>query len=418
VNTAASSELGSRFWTLWSAFTASNLGDGLSLVAFPLLATDLTDDARLIALVTVFRFLPFLVVGLPAGVILDRFDRRILSMMAQAGRAVALGFLAVAVIAGFATITITVLAAFAVGVGEVLVDGGLPALVRDVVRTDQLEVANSRLSATQTVTNMFIGPPLGALLYGIDASIPLGATAITFLATIGLLTRLPGSYRAEQDDEANQESLRQQMTVGLRYVWSHPVLRPLALTVAAFAFVGSAGNAIHVLLVTERFGLSDFGFGLILATDGVASVIMSFFVAGVVRRFGYTFSLRIGIITFVISAFLFGWTTWVPALVIGSVFGGISDPSWNVVSGTIRQRLVPDEVFGRMMTAYLFIAWSMQPLGALVGGIVAERWGPEWVFVFSGTVVGSLLILGRPLFRAVDEAMSAPPTGDVYPVQT
>ena len=390
-------------------------------MAFPLLATDLTDDARLIAMVTMFRFLPFLVIGLPAGVILDRFDRRILSMIAQVARAAAMGFLAVAVVSGFASIPIAMLTAFAVGVGEVIVDGGLPALVREVVETEQLEVANSRLAATQTVTNMFIGPPLGALLYGIDGSIPLAATAFTFLATVVMLTRVPGSFRAEQPDQidgAEKESLRQQMTIGLRYVWSHPVLRPLALTVAVFAFVGNAGNAVHVLVVTEHFGLSDFGFGLIMAVDGVAAVIMSFFVAGIVRRFSHTFSLKIGIITYVISSYLLGWTAWVPALVIGSVFGGISDPSWNVVSGTIRQRLVPDEVFGRMMTAYLFIAWSMQPLGALVGGLIAERWGAEWVFVLSGTVVGSLLILGQPLFKAVNEAMSAGLDGDTSPAST
>ncbi len=411
-----SSALGSRFWALWGAFTSSNLGDGLSLVAFPLLATDLTDDARLIAMVLMFRFLPFLVIGLPAGVMLDRFDRRILAMIAQVGRAAAMGFLAAAVAFDFATITIAMAAAFAVGVGEVLVDGGLPALVRDVVETNQLEVANSRLSATQTVTNMFIGPPLGALLYAIDGSIPLIATAATFLATVALLIRVPGSFKASAEDGTPRESLKKQMTVGLRYVWSHPVLRPLALTVAAFAFVGSAGNAVHVLVVTEHFGLSDFGFGLIMAVDGVASVGMSFLVAGVVRRFSHTFSLKIGIITYVISAYLLGWTAWVPALIIGSIFGGISDPSWNVVSGTIRQRLVPDEVFGRMMTAYLFIAWSMQPLGALVGGMIAQRWGSQWVFVMSGTVVGSLLAFGQPLFKAVDEALAVSADGGSSPL--
>ena len=404
MTTGDGAQLGQRFWALWAAFTASNLGDGLSLVAFPLLAINLTDDARLVAFISMARFLPFLLVGLPAGVILDRSDRRALAMVAQVGRAVALGVMAVAVFNDWATIVLAAGVAFAVGVGEVLVDGGLPALVRDVVRLDQLEVANSRFSATQTVSNMFIGPPLGALLFGIDPALAFASVAVLYLLSVPLLARVSGSFRPPSHG-SDGESLVAQMTVGLKYVWSHPVLRPLALTVAAFAFVGEAGNAVHVILVTERFGLSEFGFGLIVAVDGVASVIMSFFVAGLVRRRSHSFSMRLAVVTFVISAWLMGFTTVVAGLVLAAIMGGLSDPSWNVVSGTIRQRLVPDEVFGRMMTAYLFIAWSAQPLGALVGGIIAEEWGSQWVFVMSGTVVGSLLVLARPMFRAVDEAM-------------
>ena len=393
---------------MWSAFTTSNLGDGLSLVAFPLLAINLTDDARLVAVVSMARFLPFLVIGLPAGVVLDRSDRRVLAMIAQVGRAGALGLMALAIVNGSATIALASMTAFAVGVGEVLVDGGLPALVREVVRRDQLEVANSRFSATQTVSNMFVGPPLGALLFGLDPALVFAVAAALYLAATAVLTRVPGSFRAAADEEQGSEgSLRAQMTVGLKYVWGHPVLRPLALTVAAFAFVGEAGNAVHVILVTERFGLSEFGYGLIVAVDGVFSVIMSFFVAGLVRRKSHSFSMRFAVATFVISAWLMGFTTVVAGLVLAAVAGGLSDPSWNVVSGTIRQRLVPDEVFGRMMTAYLFIAWSAQPLGALVGGVIAEAWGSQWVFVMSGTVVGSLLLFARPMFRAVDAAMGS-----------
>ncbi len=406
--TTPDSQLGRRFWSLWAAFTASNLGDGLSLVAFPLIAINLTDDARLVAVVSMARFLPFLVVGLPAGVILDRSDRRLLAMIAQVGRAAALGGMAVAIVSESATIALTAVVAFAVGVGEVLVDGGLPALVREVVRQDQLEVANSRFSATQTVSNMFVGPPLGALLFGIDAALPFAAAAVCYLATTLMLARVPGSFRAEPElasDDGEAPSFTRQMTVGLKYVWGHPVLRPLALTVAAFSFVGEAGNAVHVILVTERFGVSESGYGLIVAVDGVFSVIMSFFVAGLVKRRSHSFSMRFAVVTFVISAWLMGFTTVLAGLILGAIMGGLSDPSWNVVSGTIRQRLVPDEVFGRMMTAYLFIAWSVQPFGALVGGVIAEEWGSQWVFVMSGTVVGSLLILARPMFRAVDKAM-------------
>ncbi len=406
--TTSQSQLGGRFWSLWSAFTTSNLGDGLSLVAFPLLAINLTDDARLVAVVSMARVLPFLVVGLPAGVILDRSDRRVLAMFAQVGRAVAMGLMAVAIVNDAATIALTAAVAFAVGVGEVMVDGGLPALVREVVRLDQLEVANSRFSATQTVSNMFIGPPVGALLFGFDPAFAFAAAAGLYVAATGMLTRVVGSFKVVLEEEGGARvSFAKQMTVGLKYVWAHPVLRPLALTVAAFAFVGEPGNAVHVILVTQRFGLGELGYGLIVAVDGVFSIIMSFFVAGLVKRRSHSFSMRLAVVSFVISAWLLGFTTVLAGLVLGAVMGGLSDPSWNVVSGTIRQRLVPDEVFGRMMTAYLFIAWSVQPLGALVGGVIAEEWGAQWVFVMSGTVVASLLFFARPMFRAVDQAMGS-----------
>ena len=90
------------------------------------------------------------------------------------------------------------------------------------------------------------------------------------------------------------------------------------------------------------------------------------------------------------------------------MINGLADPAWNVVSGTVRQRLVPDEVFGRMMTAYLFIAWGLRPVGALVGGVVAENWGPQWVPLLGGVIVGSMFVLARPMFRRIDAAMAEP----------
>jgi MFS family permease len=417
---AGSDSLGSRFWALWAAVTATNLADGLSLVAFPLLALSLTDDARLVALVSVFRFLPFLVIGLPAGVVLDRVDRRKAAVAAQVGRGLVLGITSALVFAGDASIPLIVVAAFAMGVGEVITDGGLPALVRNLVDREHLEVANSRLSATQTVTNVFIGPPIGALLFEIDPGLPFAATVALFVGAIAVLARIPGDHRADPVDPDDPDAtdtdqalgFRAEILVGLRYVWGHPVLRPLALAVMAFAFVGEAGNAVYVILATERFGLSNVGYGLLISVDGVASVVTSFFVARLVRRAGHSFSMRLSIVTFVAGALLFGLTTSVVGIVVGALFAGVSDPTWNVNSATIRQRLVPDRVFGRMMTAYLFVAWSMQPFGALLGGVIAERWGAQWVSIMAACVVGSLLVFGRPLFRAIDVAMaSSGPSG-------
>jgi MFS family permease len=398
------SALGQRFWALWSAFTTSNLGDGLTLVGFPLLAINLTDDARLVAAVAAFRFLPFLVIGLPAGVLIDRFDRRHIAMIAQVARAASLVVIGGSVVSDNASILLLTMGAFVVGMGEVMTDGGLPAVVRDVVTLNQLEVANSRLRASETVSNAFIGPPVGAFLFQVDPSIPFFAAAMLYLVTVGLLARLRGTFKPDADPDAG--SFLNQMTSGLSYVWGHPVLRPLALTVASFSLVGEAGNAIFVILATERFGLTEFQYGLLLTGDALASVTMSFFVLGLVRKTSHGTSMKVSVIAFTVQAFIFGFSTFVPLAVLAVLFGGVSDPTWNVISGTVRQRLVDDKIFGRMMTAYLFLAWSFQPLGALLGGIVAEQFGPQWVYVGSGAVVGSLLFFARPLFREIDAAMA------------
>ena len=396
--------LGQRFWLLWGSFTSANLGDGLSVVGFPLLAISLTDDARLVAFVAMCRFLAFPLLGLPAGIVIDRFERRKLAAIAQMGRASALGAVTWVVMIDEATIPIISAAAFVVGVGEVITDGGLPAVVRSVVRADQLEVANSRLAASQTASNAFIGPPLGALLFEIDPALPFLVAAGLYLLTVGMLGALRGSFRAEA--QVDDGSLRHRMTRGLAYVWGHPVLRPLALVVAAFSFVGQAGHAIFVILVTERIGLSNFHYGLLLTVDAMASLTMSFFVARLITRTSHGTSMRLSVVTFTASALLLGFTATVGTAVLAMFLVGLSDPTWNVISATVRQRLVPDAIFGRMMTAYLFIAWGIQPFGALAGGFVAESLGPEWVYVLAGALIASLMIPGRRLFREVNLAMA------------
>ena len=399
-----SSALGRPFWTLWTAFTGSNLADGLSLVTLPLLAITLTADVRLIAAVAVFQYLPFLVLGLPAGVIIDRYDRRWIAVVAQVLRATVVGGLGLVLLAGDVSIQLLLVVAFLIGASEVVTDGGLPALVRDLVHSDRLEVANARLSATQTVSNAFVGPPLGALLFSVSPANPFLLSAGVSLASAVMLGRLPGRYRAAQSTEPTP--MRRRLVVGLRYVWAHPVLRPLVIAVGTFSFVGAAGNAVFVVLITERFGIDGVGFGVLMSVDAIASVIMSFFVARLIRRTSHSWSMRLSIVCFVASALLLGLSTVAAVAFVAASINGVSGPTWNIVSSTVRQRLVPDEVFGRMMTAYLFIAWGLRPVGALTGGFVAEAWGARWVPIGSAIVVGSLLVSARPMFRRVDLAMT------------
>jgi MFS family permease len=371
----------------------------------------LTDDAVLVALVAVGRTLPFLLLGLPLGLVVDRFDRRKVALASQAVRGGAMTLVTVVVAADRATIPMLIAAAFMVGMGEILTDGSIPALIRSVVRLDQLEVANARMAAATTVTNAFIGPPLGAALFVVLGWLPFAVIVAGFALAGLLLVALPGDYRPQPDHtEANE--LMGRLTLGLRYVWNHDVLRPLALTVAAFSFLNEASNGIFVILVTERFGLSEIGYGLLISVDAAVAIITSFFVAMLVRRVGHAGSLRSSMVSYLLAAVFFGFGTTAGLAVAGSVLLGLSNPMWNVVSTTIRQRLVPDHVFGRMMTAYLFIAWGMQPLGALTGGLVARSLGPEWVYILTVPVMGAVFLRSRPLFAAVSRSMTTAPDGD------
>ena len=401
---SSESALGRRFWTLWAATSTTNLADGLTLTAFPLLAVQLTDDARLVALVSVARILPFLVVGLPLGLLVDRFDRRHIVIVSQAVRGSAIALLTVLVATDGATIGILIAAAFVVGLGEVLTDGASPALVRSVVRTEQLEVANARIAAAQTVTNLFIGPPLGAALFVAADWLPFSVIVATLLSAGALMAGLPGRYRAPRE-ESEEESILGQITLGLRYVWGHDVLRPLALAVAVFATVGEAGDAIFVILVTDRFGLGELGFGLLLSVDALVSIVASFFVARLVMGIGHAGSMSLSVVLYGIGTLFYGLGTHVGFAVLAAVLMGTSNPMWNVVSSTIRQRLVPDHLFGRMMTAYLFIAWGAMPLGGILGGLVAEQWGAEWVFLLTTPAMALLYTGARPMFRAVTRTM-------------
>ncbi len=405
--------MGRPFWTLWSSYAASNLGDGLNMVAFPLLAVVLTDGATGVAIISAFRFLPFVVIGLPAGVILDRFGRRRVIIVSQAVRAVALLIPPLVIATEWSPLALLAFSGFVVGSSEVFTDGGIPALVRNVVATEHLELANARLGATEMTANAIVGPPVGAALFALDPAAPFVVSLALYGVSASLLVplgRIIARSSVDDDGDADVSFSFSEVTAGLRYVLGHPVVRPLAFAVALFSFVGAATETVLVILVIDQLGLSSYAFGVILTMSAVTAVAMSFVVTRVIGRWGHAASMRFSVITYSVAAVLFGLAPGLGLLALASAIEGVSMPAWNVVSSTVRQRLVPDKVFGRMMTAYLFVAWSMQPVGALVAGLVAARWGADKVFFAAAVLVCSLLVLARPLFGRITTAMADPST--------
>jgi hypothetical protein len=266
--------LGRNFSRTLAASGFANLADGVFWVALPLLAVQLTRSPLLIAGVTIAARIPWLLAPV-AGALADRLDRRQTMIRVNLVRTVLLGGLALAIAVDVATLAMVYAVALALGVAETLFDTSAQSLLPAIVRRDDLSRANSRLFAVELVANTFIGPPLGGLLAALGLAVAVGVPAAAYLVGAGLLALIAGSYRAAGAAPAGSTRLRDDVAEGLGFVWRHPVLRPLAIMLGVENMAFAATYSVLVLFVVAPgpMGLSEAGFGVLLAMSGVGSLL-------------------------------------------------------------------------------------------------------------------------------------------------
>ena len=189
------SRLGPEYRKLWTASTVSNLGDGVTEVAAPLLAATLTRDPVLVAGLAFAHRLPWLLFTLVSGALVDRLDRRRIMWTADAVRTAMIGLLGLAVYAGLANLPLLYAVFFVLGTAETLFDNASQAILPAVVDREKLEKANGRLFGAQLVANEFAGPPLGGILFAAAAAAPFLLDAGTFAAAAALVLAMRGSFR-------------------------------------------------------------------------------------------------------------------------------------------------------------------------------------------------------------------------------
>ena len=264
--------LGRRFWTLFSASFVANLADGIFQIALPLLAASLTRDPALVAGVAFASRLPWLVFALIAGALADRFDRRRTMILVDAGRALVLVGLTVAVLAGGATIWLLYLVAFVLGCFETMFDTAASSMLPNVVGKDRVVAANSRLNAVELTMNQFVGPPVGGFLVAIGVAAAFGTAAAGYLGALLCLLTLTGSFRPVRTGPPS--SIREDITVGLSYLRHHRLLRTMALVVGPMNLASTAVFAVLVLYVVAPgpLGLDGVGFGLLITSIAVGTV--------------------------------------------------------------------------------------------------------------------------------------------------
>ncbi|WP_410658553.1 MFS transporter [Amycolatopsis sp. lyj-112] len=383
-------------WLLTSS-AASNLGDGIGKVAFPLLAVTLTRDPLLIAGLSATQFLPWLLFALPAGALLDRIDRRRAMIIANSARAVVVGAMAALVAADGVTIWVVYVAALLLGTAETVADSAANVLIPALVDRDSLDSANSKLQACEIVGQTFLGGPIGSAAFALFATFPFLLNSAGFAIAAAVLLGLAGSYRGRPDDGVSESApagFRAELAEGFRWLKRNPLMLRLVVVAGLTSLVSELAQAQLVLYAIEYLGLSEAAFGLFAFIGGIGGLLGAGFAPRLVKAAGRR-TVLIGGFACCGAAFTGMGLTSSP--VAGAALFGLfaaAVVAVNIVLGTARHTLVPGALLGRILGVWRTVVWGAIPAGALLGGVLTHVLGsPARTFLTSG-----LLLFGVAAF--------------------
>lgn len=414
--------LGGGYRKLYAATALSNIGDGMAAIAYPWLATAITRNPLLIALVAAVQRLPWLLFTLPAGVITDRVDRRRAMVSMDFLRGLLTVAVALAVLSKQGSLptpdevrevvgtrvglyVVLLVATLLLGCAEVLRDNCGQTIMPALVAPEHLERANGRMWSAEAVANTFIGPPIGSLLLIGMFSLPFFVDAASFFIAAALVALIPGIFRAERPEHVVSASWRAELAEGVKWLWHNSLLRSMAIilglmnmanTLSGSMLVLFAQDVLHVTPIT--FTLMGFGFAVGGIVGGYAAPWMS-------KKFGSGTCLSITLGSMAVMQLLVGLSSWWPLVAVLFAVGTLLGSTWNVITVSLRQTIIPPHLLGRVNSVYRFFAWGMMPIGAALGGlvvIVAERYTSHtmalrWVWFVDAAIGVGLFVVGRRL---------------------
>lgn len=409
ISAAAPPRLGIGFrWLLGSSWL-TNLGDGISIAAGPLLVASQTDDPLLVASAALVHWLPALLFGLYAGALSDRLDRRLIVVSVNLLRAAILAVLAVTILTETVAIGLVLGLLFALATAEVFADNTTQTLLPMLVRREDLGTANARIQTGFVTLNQLAGPPLGAALFAAGMALPF----IGYAALVAAGALLVGRIAVSSSDLAAARSrhIRHDIAEGVRWVRHHPAVRTLVLTIFSFNITFGAAWAVLVLYATQRLGLGEIGFGLLTTVMAGGGLLGTIAYGWITRRLSLADVMRIGLVIETLTHLVLAITTNAAvAMAIFFVFGAHAFV-WGVTSVTIRQRAVPTALQGRVGSVNLVGTYGGLVIGSGIGGLLAREFGltaPFW-FAFVGSAL-FLVLIWREL-RHIAHAEEAPSPG-------
>jgi MFS family permease len=396
-----------RIRHLIAATLITSLGDGVALVAFSLLAVRLTSDPILVAGVTVTTALPWLLVALPIGAFVDRVDRRSLVICVEAGRAALLALAALAVVFHRLDIVGLYAVVFLVGVGETATSAVTNSVVPLIVdHDDKLPEANGNLQAAESIGANFVGPAVGGVIFSIAASLPLLGDAVSFICSSVMLGRaVPARTSAPRVERGK---IRREMATGMRWLLEHAALRPMTGTIGSLAFCQAMVFGVLVLYCTRVLHLGPRGYGLILGVSALGNVAGKFMAKRAHAALGAFRTILLSGVTAAAAYLLLGGVATIAVAGFALCLETVAVANGKVAVASLRQRLIPTERFGITINAMRLFIMGLGPVGALVGGALADTIGTRATFAVAGVLQFVLILcLAGPLHRGLVPAIVA-----------
>lgn len=388
---------------MWAGNAASNFGDGMSFVAIPLLATALTSNPLLIAgLSMVYSAAKFLVV-LPIGAFVDRLDRKTILWVANLSRSILLIALAVLVATGTGSIVALYVVFTLIGLLETAADNSALSILPSLVRTKDLDKANSQITATQLVADEFIGPPLGGLMFAAAISLPIAITGGAYAAAALFFLGMVDNFRPKRLN-AHPPSLRREVVEGAAWLVRHRLLRSLAITSGLASVAYMMPFSILVLFAEDVLSLGAPGYGILLSVSALGGLIGSTVVAPLRRKIGYAAgSLVLGSLS--LFAIYVTDVPWVAALFLAAYI--LHAVLFSICVSSLRQRLVPDELRGRVNAVSKLFGLAGLTIGAGLGGLFATASGLATPFLAGALVFALCALIAWPSLRTWENANPA-----------
>jgi len=365
--------LNHNFRQLLIGGVASNFADGLMLLVLPWFATLLTDDPFLVSLVFASNRLPWLLFAIPAGVISDMFNRRLLIVCMDVLRSCSLGAIFWLAFEPTVALSIWVLIgiSFILGCAEVLRDNTAQSFLPQIVEQKDLHRANGQLWSAEKLFGEFIGPPLAGVLIIYMLPLPIGMSCILMAFSAFAIWHIKHDHQPAER-VAFLSSLKQ----GLTFMRQDSKLLRLAIMLSAANFIASGSVALQVLLAQDVLGASSFQYGAVLSVGAFGAISGSFFAPFVARKLGDNPSLYFAILIWIVGylGIAIAPNLWVMGLCLAMLLcGGMI---WNVVTVSWRQKRIPLHIIGRVNGIFRFFGWGSIPLGAASYGVFVKYLDP------------------------------------------